>query len=34
MTALQLVLCVPTYNAGNKWQDWITAYQSQLLKAD
>lgn len=34
MTALQFVLCVPTYNAGNKWQDWITAYQSQSLKAD
>lgn len=34
MTALQIALCVPTYNAGNKWQDWIAAYQSQLLKAD
>lgn len=34
MTALQFALCVPTYNAGNKWQDWIAAYQSQLLKAD
>ena len=34
MTALQFVLCVPTYNAGNQWQDWITAYQSQSLKAD
>ena len=34
MAALQFVLCVPTYNAGNKWQDWIVAYQSQSLKAD
>ena len=34
MTALQFVLCVPTCNAGNQWQDWITAYQSQSLKAD
>lgn len=34
MTALQFVLCVPTYNAGKKWQDWIAAYQSQFLKAD
>ena len=34
MTALQFVLCVQTCNAGNQWQDWITAYQSQSLKAD
>ena len=34
MTALQFVLCVPTCNAGNQWQEWITAYQSQSLKAD
>ena len=33
MTALSFVLCVPTYNAGNQWQDWIHAYQSQSLKA-
>lgn len=34
MTDLQFVLCVPTCNAGNQWKDWITAYQSQSLKAD
>nr|WP_269474835.1 glycosyltransferase [Haemophilus parainfluenzae] len=27
-------MVIPTYNAGNQWQDWITAYQSQSLKAD
>ena len=34
MTALSFVLCIPTYNAGNQWQDWIVAYQQQTLKAD
>ena len=33
MTALSFALCVPTYNAGNQWQDWVHAYQSQSLKA-
>lgn len=31
---MRLLLVIPTYNAGNQWQDWITAYQSQSLKAD
>lgn len=34
MTALSFVLCVPTYNAGNQWQEWIAAYQQQSIKAD
>lgn len=31
---MRLLLVIPTYNAGNQWQDWIAAYQSQSLKAD
>ncbi|OOF42978.1 rhamnosyltransferase [Rodentibacter rarus] len=34
MTALSFVLCVPTHNAGNQWQDWIVAYQRQTIKAE
>lgn len=28
------VLCIPIYNAGVKWQDWITAYKAQTLQAE
>ncbi|ACX83063.1 N-glycosyltransferase [Aggregatibacter actinomycetemcomitans] len=34
MTALSFVLCVPTYNADQQWQDWIATYQQQTRKAD
>ena len=31
---MKFLLCIPTYNSGTLWCDWIEAYQSQLLKAD
>ena len=31
---MKTILCVPTYNAGNLWKDWIQAYQRQTAKAD
>ncbi|WP_233117985.1 glycosyltransferase family 2 protein [Aggregatibacter actinomycetemcomitans] len=34
MTAFSFVLCVPTYNADQQWQDWIATYQQQTRKAD
>lgn len=30
---MKFLLCIPTYNAGSLWCDWIEAYQSQSLKA-
>lgn len=34
MEKLNFSLCIPIYNAGSKWQDWITAYKAQSLQAD
>lgn len=30
---MKFLLCIPTYNAGELWNKWIKAYQSQSLKA-
>ena len=30
----KIVLCIPTHNANKLWQNWITAYKRQNLKAD
>ncbi|MDG2947549.1 glycosyltransferase family 2 protein [Bisgaard Taxon 10/6] len=34
MKKLNFSLCIPIYNAGSKWRDWIIAYKSQTLQAD
>lgn len=31
---MKFLLCIPTYNAGNLWNKWIKAYQSQSMIAD
>ncbi|MBS5004861.1 MAG: glycosyltransferase family 2 protein [Haemophilus parainfluenzae] len=31
---MKFLLCIPTYNAGNLWNKWIKAYESQSVTAD
>lgn len=31
---MKFLLCIPTYNAGNLWNKWIKAYESQSVIAD
>lgn len=31
---MNFTLCIPTYNAGKLWQDWICCYQQQEIKAN
>ena len=31
---MKFLLCIPTYNAGNLWNKWIKAYESQSVTAE